>query len=160
MSAEQLAAAEKAGDEISPEERAKRKRFHERLGAVRSMNKTLSQVQREARLQRKTSRGRVHKSAFVALKITVLLNMMREMKGLPLVYTTPAVLCRDPRCSTTIHPARERAIHAIQERDLAKAAELRKEINLLFDLDEFIEEHKDFNASGTVTGRWPSGKKS
>jgi hypothetical protein len=141
MSSDQLAAAEK--ESISPGEKARRKRFHERLGAVRSMNKTLAQVQREARLQRKPSRGTVHKSRFVALKITVLLNMMREMKGLSLVYRKEPVLCRDRRCKATIHPAVERPIHAIHDRDQERAAEMRKEINLLFDLDEFIEEHKD-----------------
>lgn len=141
MSAEQLAAAKKAWEEISSEERAKRKRFRERLGAVRSMNKILAAVQKKARLEGKPSKGRIHKSRFVALKITVLLNMMREMKGL-ITFYLPVYECHDPKCGH-VTTGKPRPIHAIRGEDQTKAAELRKEINLLFDLDEFIEEHKD-----------------
>jgi hypothetical protein len=145
MSSEQLAAAEKAGDEISPEERAKRKRFHERLGALRSMNKTLAAVQKKARLEGKSSKGRVHKSKFVALKITVLLNMMLEMRDLPLTVVH-RIFCHDRRCRkyrTSLLKEYQRPVHNIHDEDRAKAADIRKEIGLLFDLDEFIADPRN-----------------
>lgn len=140
MSAEQLAAAKKAEEEISPEERAKRKRFHARLGALRTMNKDLAGMQLEARLQGKPSKGTVHKSRSRALKITVILNMMLEMRGLRLTYY-PKTVCR--HCGHITHPIKPQPIHAIRKEDADKAGELREELQVLFDLDEFIEDHKD-----------------
>lgn len=140
MSAEQLAAAKKAEEEISPEERARRRRFHERLGALRAMNKTFASTQQKARLEGKPSKGRVHKSKFLALKITVILNMMREIRGLRLVYY-PKTTCR--HCGHITCLIKPRPIHAIRKVDQDKARELRKEIWLALDLHEFIEEHKD-----------------
>jgi hypothetical protein len=121
-----------------------RKQFHERLGALRRANKKLSAEQLERRLQRKPSRGRVNKSRTAALRITVILTMMRTMKGLPLTYTRPAVLCRDPRCKTTIHKAEPRLIHNIHDKDKERAAAIHKELRLLLDLDEFISDHQKF----------------
>ena len=143
MSAEQLAAARKAGEDISDEDRAKWKRFHERLGAVRTLNMDLSDGQRQLRLQGKGSRGTVHKSRLDALQITVLLIIMREMKGLPLTYIAPEVRCRDKRCDSVIKPARERLIHNVRDENLDTARALRKRFKVLLDLHEFIEEYED-----------------
>lgn len=136
---EQLAIPEKAEDPLTPKEREERRRFHARLTVARKMNKDLAEKQRQLRLQGKPSKGTVHKSWYNALRITVLLNMMLEMRGLRLYYR-PWTVCQC--CGLTKHASRVRPIHAIRKEDKNRAETIRREIRTLLAFYETLESDK------------------
>jgi hypothetical protein len=115
---------------------AHRVRFRDRYGSLRMRNKLLSDEQTHLRKQRKPSRGLINKDPDKALEITVLLRLMKKMKGQSLKYRPPCRLCGHIDEATP-----ERDIHALptDEWGKQKAARIEDEIIRELELDEFLK---------------------
>lgn len=110
----------------------RRQRFHEKLTQLRSVAKVQAAIQRKSRIDKKG------KSRRLSIYITVLLRLMRRIKGMPLTYQ-PTYTCRDKRCKhVTVYPTRE--IHALPQDERGKEYAKRTEIAIVGNLSlwEFL----------------------
>ena len=139
---------------MSPEMRAalavdekKRHRFRDGFKSLRFRNKFLAEEQKRLRLQQKPSKGLIHKSLDNALEITVILNLMLEMRGKDTARTV-TLRCRDRLCHKhrdSLLSQKRVFVHAYPEGGvrLAKALEIRKGLLLVLEIEEFLEHCKE-----------------
>lgn len=133
--------------EILTADDLRRQQFHNRLDALRMRNKDLSDHQRRDRLakdeeKKKPVRERrvvnmLGKDPARAIEITVLLILMRRIKGLALEYV-PEFKCR---CCGHKKFGKVRPIHALPKDDLGMgiAGRITDEIVRELELDEFLK---------------------
>ena len=128
--------------EILTADDQKRQQFHNRLGALRMRNNMLSREQLELRKKRKPSKGAVNKSLAKALEITVLLRLMRKLKGMPMTYMMPERKCK---CGAILRKAQEREIHALPKDETGRLNGERIEYEIVTELRlyEFFEENQE-----------------
>ena len=146
MSPEQLTAAKKAEEEISPEEQEHRRRFRFVYKELRTRNIRHSNSQRLSRITKTEEKKQpvakrnpanmAGKSEERALRITVLLNMMRKMKGLPLKYTMPERRCK---CGRVLREAQERFIHNVRKENKAAAQFIETTYIKEMKIEEFLK---------------------
>ena len=127
----------------------KRQRWHRELTRLRERNKELSGKQRLDQIDKGLEKQKplsmrnlfkmLGKSQAVALEITVLLNLIRKMKGLPLMYR-PRHKCQC--CGHVTIDEEPRPVHALPEHKwgLEKAVRIADEIVRELDLDEFLQD--------------------
>ena len=90
----------------------KTERFHKVLTQLREINKKLSKSQHDLRLQRKPSRGKINKDRRDAIKITAVINLSRDIRGLSKTYTAQI------KCRCCGHIREEvRSVHNIPQKD-------------------------------------------
>ncbi len=119
-----------------------RTQFRDRYGALRMRNIILAKEQRELRLQQKPSKGRIRKSRAKANEITVILNIMLQMRGKDTVRSVQ-MFCRDRLCNQhrdKLIGEKRVFLHAYPEDDYesARCLRLRKEIVKELELDKFL----------------------
>ena len=133
MSPEQLA-KEKAEAGLSQEEKARREKFHDRLGKLRSRNKELGELQRQQRLAKK------QKNRSRALEITVILIIMLKLRGKSSKYW------RNTKCQHCGAVKKQvwADVHALPEDEWGKqkAVRIENEIFVELELDEVIADLK------------------
>ena len=112
----------------------KRERFHQKLSMLRRRNKELGELQRVARVEK------IGKNIGRARQITVLLRLMRRIKGMPLTYNTPELRCHNPKCSAVLRNSEVREIHMLPKDlwGMNRAALFTEEICKELNLNEFL----------------------